>query len=105
MRSLFAALAAACALATAPVLAADAPAAPKAAAAAKGKVKHDLDRMHDVHEKKVGMECADCHTKAHTDILLMKTYASKGDKPVDRNVCVACHRQPRKPAWYGPVKK
>ena len=68
-------------------------------------MKYDLDKMHDVHEKKVGMECADCHTKTHTDTLLMKTYANKGDKPVDRNACVACHRQPRKPAWYGPVKK
>jgi len=109
VRTLIAVLAAACAVALTPALAADAPAAkpaaPKAAAPAKAKVTFDLDKMHDVHEKKVGMECADCHTKTHTDILLMKAYANKGDEPVDRNVCVACHRQPRKPAWYGPVSK
>lgn len=109
MRTLFAAIATACAFALVPATAADAPAAkpeaPKAAAPAKAKVKYDLDKMHDVHEQKVGMECADCHTRTHTDILLMKSYANKDDKPVDRNACVACHRQPRKPAWYGPVTK
>jgi cytochrome c553 len=105
MRALIALVAAGFALALSPAFAADAPAKPATAAVAKGKSTYDIDRLHGVHENKVGMECADCHTKTHTDTLLMKTYAGKGERPVDRNACVACHRQPRKPAWYGPVAK
>lgn len=99
----FAAMALACAVL--PAVAADAPAKAPAPAAAKKKVVYDSDRLHDLHKEKVGTDCSDCHTAKHTDVLLMKTYAAKGDRPVDRNTCVACHRQPRKPAWYGPVAK
>ena len=74
-------------------------------AVAKKKVVYDSDRLHDLHKEKVGTDCSDCHTAQHVDTLLMKTYSAKGERPVDRNTCVACHRQPRKPAWYGPVAR
>lgn len=94
------------ALALAPAFAADAPAAARPAAApAKAGAKFNLARMHDAHVKKGGMECGDCHTDTQADLLVMKNYAASGTPPVDRGACVACHRPPHKPAWYGAVPK
>lgn len=89
--------------ALAPAIAADAPPAPKAAAApAKSRAKPSLERMHETHKQKVGLECGDCHGEKQVDTLVMKTYASMA---VDRNACAGCHRPPNRPAWYGPAPK
>ena len=101
MRRLIAVMVAGFALALVPAYAADAPAKPKAAAVA-AKAKPGMERMHDVHKNKLGMECNDCHAPPQpVDILLIR----KSSMPVDRNACVTCHREPARFSWYGSVAR
>lgn len=53
-------------------------------------------RYHNVHAKAVGLNCESCHMEVYApDMLLVgrnKVLSAKHPGPVDRTVCVACHR-------------
>jgi hypothetical protein len=87
------------ALAAAPVIAADAPT--KKAAAAKGKNLMAADgRFHRTHTKKLSLQCETCHAGEQKDTLFLRSGEAQGLGPVDRNICLGCHKSPAKPAWY-----
>ncbi|MDP1733539.1 MAG: cytochrome c3 family protein [Sulfuritalea sp.] len=53
-------------------------------------------RYHAAHVKVAGLNCQACHLEEFPSDMLMvgreKTLSSKNPGPVDRVVCVACHR-------------
>jgi hypothetical protein len=103
MRRLIAPAAVAAVLALAAVGAAD--------AAAKKGTDRSLDpvrgRFHQLHTKKLGLNCSSCHT-GQQDVLFLR-----GNEPlpagmpgqVNRSVCLGCHTAPATPAWYGLPKR
>ena len=56
-------------------------------------------RFHQIHTKKLAMDCATCHQSEQGGVLLQVPRA----KVVDRQVCLDCHKEGSKPAWYGVV--
>lgn len=58
-------------------------------------------RFHQIHTKKLAMDCATCHKSEQTDVLLQMPRA----KVVDRQICLDCHKEGSKPAWYGVVAR
>ena len=82
------------------------------AAAKSGAAKKSLyvanGRFHQVHTRKLQFACSSCHAPEQQDVLfLRKDEALPAGMPgqVDRQVCVACHQQPNKPAWYGAAAR
>ncbi len=58
-------------------------------------------RFHQLHTKKLAMDCGTCHKSEQGDVLLQVPRA----KVVDRQLCLACHKEGSKPAWYGVVAR
>ena len=56
-------------------------------------------RFHQIHTKKLAMDCGTCHQSESGGVLLQVPRA----KVVDRQVCLDCHKEGSKPAWYGVV--
>ncbi len=97
MKRLFAFLVMGLALAATPVLGAT-------QSAGKAPAKKSLvqsGRFHQIHAKKLAMDCATCHKSEQTDVLLQVPRA----KVVDRQICLDCHKKGSKPAWYGVVAR
>jgi len=70
----------------------------------KAPAKKSLEqtgRFHQIHTKKLAMDCGTCHQSEQGDILLQVPRA----KVVDRQICLACHKEGSKPAWYGVVAR
>ncbi len=58
-------------------------------------------RFHQIHTKKLAMDCASCHKSEQGDVLLQVPRA----REVDRLICLDCHKAGSKPAWYGVVAR
>ena len=69
-----------------------------AAASAKKSLAQN-GRFHQIHTKKLAMDCSSCHQSVQEGVLLQVPRA----KLVDRQVCLGCHKEGSKPAWYGVV--
>lgn len=68
--------------------------------AGKAPAKKSLEqngRFHQIHTKKIAMECGTCHKAEQQEVLLQVPRA----RMVDRQICLDCHKQGSKPAWYG----
>lgn len=99
-----------CSIALGSVFAADL--APKTVAVAKvaaGNVKtknlNPKGRYHTLHAQKLKLDCTDCHGDGAADVLFLRTGEFQGkDGPVNREVCLGCHKAPKQPAWYGAAK-
>ena len=78
---------------------------PSAKPAATGKYSMDpKGRFHRVHEKKVELECKDCHKKDAPDLLVVSNGAPRAKDspgPVVRSACRKCHKEGETPAFYG----
>lgn len=98
MKRMFASTLLVLALAAAPAFAADAP-VKKAASTAKKSLAAD-GRFHQVHTKKLSLQCNTCHAGEQTDTLFLRSGEAQGIGPVDRNGCLACHKSPGRPTWY-----
>ena len=73
------------------------------AALAQGAGKKSMapeGSFHQLHSKKLEMTCATCHKKEATDVLWVRKDELPAPGAVDRNGCLACHKDPRKPTWY-----
>ena len=57
-------------------------------------------RFHRVHAKKLSLQCDTCHAGEQKDVLFLRSGEPQGLGPVDRHVCLDCHKSPAKPAWY-----
>jgi len=68
---------------------------------AKVPVKKSLERFHQIHTKKLSMDCATCHKSEPASSLLQVPRA----QVVDRQTCLDCHKEGSKPAWYGVVAR
>jgi len=86
------------ALAAAPALSAT---QSTAKAPAKQKSLAQNGRFHQIHTKKLAMDCGTCHKSEQGEIVLQVPRA----KVVDRQLCLACHKEGSKPAWYGVVAR
>ena len=62
-------------------------------------------RFHQVHTKKLSLQCGNCHGTEQKDTLFLRGGEAQGIGPVDRNGCLACHKSPGKPAWYDAKSK
>ncbi len=102
MRPLLVAALLGLAFAAAPALAADAPA--KKTTAAKKSMTAD-GRFHQIHTRKLSLQCDGCHANEQKDILFLRASEPQGIGPVDRNVCLGCHATPATPAWYDAKQK
>ena len=89
-------------LAAAPAIAADAPT--KKAVSAKRSMAAD-GRFHLAHTKKLSLQCDTCHAGEQKDVLFLRSGEAQGLGPVDRHVCLDCHKSPAKPAWYDAKTK
>jgi len=69
--------------------------------AGKTPVKKSLARFHDIHTKKLAMDCATCHQTERESGLLQVPRT----QVVDRQTCLSCHKEGSKPAWYGVVAR
>lgn len=58
-------------------------------------------RFHQIHTKKLAMDCGTCHQSEQKDVVLQVPRT----KVVDRQLCLACHKEGSKPAWYGVVAR
>jgi hypothetical protein len=91
MKTLVAALVAACLLAL-----------PALAAKSVDRMDPAKGSFHRVHVKKVKLSCDTCHDAKATDVLLVKK--PRGSHiTANREACLGCHQSPAKPAWYGPA--
>ena len=111
MKQLIALLFLALAVVSAPLVAADdvakTPAAAKSAAGVKS-MDPAKGRFHQTHTKKLKMACTTCHSSEVKDALfLRKNDVVPAGMPgqVDRSVCLGCHQEPAKPAWYGTAAR
>jgi hypothetical protein len=92
-------------LAATPAWSAD-DAANKAAPARPAAVKKSMapdGSFHTVHTKKLELACDTCHKSENKDVLFVRNTEAPpaGLKAhVDRNGCLVCHKDPRKPTWY-----
>lgn len=68
-----------------------------AKAPAKQKSLGQNGRFHQIHAKKFAMDCGTCHKSEQAEVLLQVPRA----KVVDRQLCLDCHKEGNKPAWYG----
>jgi len=66
-------------------------------APAKHKSLAQSGRFHQSHTKKLAKDCGACHKPGQGEVLLQVPRA----KMVDRQVCLDCHKEGGKPAWYG----
>lgn len=72
---------------------------------AKTKTLEPKGRYHTVHAQKMKLDCTDCHGDGANDVLFLRTGEFQGkDGPVNREVCLGCHKAPKQPAWYGAAK-
>ncbi|MBI3376684.1 MAG: hypothetical protein HY017_33635 [Betaproteobacteria bacterium] len=95
MKRLFASLIIGVVLAALPAVSA----AQKAPAAKKSLEQNG--RFHQIHVKKFSMDCVACHKSERTDVVLQVPR----DRIVDRQICLDCHREGSKPAWYGVASR
>ena len=102
MKRLLALALLALALAAAPSIAADTPT--KKAVSAKKSITAD-GRFHQTHTKKLSLQCDTCHASEQKDVLFLRSGEAQGLGPVDRHVCLDCHKSPAKPAWYDAKTK
>jgi cytochrome c553 len=72
-----------------------------AKAPAKQKSLAQNGRFHQIHAKKFAMECGTCHKAEQQEVLLQVPRS----RIVDRQICVDCHKEGSKPAWYGVVAR
>lgn len=100
MRALAAALAAAFCF-TLPAFAADAP-APKAKSTTN-RMDPAKGAFHQVHAKKLKLACNTCHDAKAGDLLVVQK-TTPGHVTANREVCLACHQEPARPAWYGAAR-
>lgn len=68
-----------------------------AKAPAKQKSLEQNGRFHQIHTKKFAMECGTCHKAEQQEVLLQVLRP----RMVDRQICLDCHKEGSKPAWYG----
>ena len=81
------------------------PAAPKSSANGLDPAK---GRFHQIHTRKLKLGCSTCHSRDTKDpLFLRKDDVVPASMPgqVDRSVCLGCHQEPNKPAWYGASSK
>ena len=64
---------------------------------AKQKSLAQNGRFHQIHTKKLAMDCGACHKPVQGEVLLQVPRA----QVVDREICLGCHKEGSKPAWYG----
>jgi uncharacterized membrane protein len=64
---------------------------------AKQKSMEQNGRFHQIHTKTLAKDCVACHKTEQKEVLLQVPRA----RMVDRQICLACHKQGSKPAWYG----
>lgn len=98
MKRLFAFLVMGLALAATPAIS---PAQSAAKAPAKQKSLAQNGRFHQIHAKKFAMECGTCHKAEQQEVLLQVPRP----RIVDRQICLDCHKEGSKPAWYGVVAR
>ena len=98
------------AVVNAPLVAADdaskKPAVEKSATSVKS-LDPAKGRFHRTHTKKLKMACTDCHSGEIKDALfLRRNDVAPAGMPgqVDRSLCLGCHQEPSKPAWYGAAR-
>lgn len=79
--------------------------ATKPAAAAKS-MDPAKGSFHRVHTQKLELSCGACHATELKDVLFLRGAEVSATRPgpVDRAVCLGCHRAPAKPAWYGTAR-
>ena len=58
-------------------------------------------RFHAKHTQQIGLQCTNCHAAEQADTLYLRAGERQGIGPVDRNQCLACHKAPASPTWYG----
>ena len=87
------------ALTAPPAMAADAPAT-KASPVATKSMMAAGGRFHRKHTEKLSLQCDTCHAGEETDTLFLRSGETQGIGPVDRNICLGCHKSPAKHAWY-----
>lgn len=54
-------------------------------------------RFHQIHAEKSAMKCSACHKAEQQEVILQVPRP----RIVDRQICLGCHREGSKPAWYG----
>lgn len=62
------------------------------------------ERYHKIHNDILGIECSSCHIeKYQDDYLYQKKYKEFENGPVDRGICLGCHKEngPAKTKLYG----
>ncbi len=96
MRRTFAGVFLGLALAALPVLGADLPKA--------RTLDPKTGRFHAVH-KNEDLKCESCHSKTQEDILLLRRDEMPREGYITREDCLACHKAPDKPAFYGLPKR
>ena len=62
-------------------------------------------RFHQAHTKKLSLQCDTCHAGEQKDMLFLRSGEAQGMGPVDRHVCLGCHKSPAKPSWYDAKSK
>ena len=72
-----------------------------ATAPAKQKSLEQNRRFHQIHAKKFTMECGTCHKVEQQEVLLQVPRP----RIVDRQICLDCHKEGSKGAWYGVVAR
>ena len=105
MKRLIATLALGFAVVAVPVWAADAPA--KSTAVVGKKSMAPDGRFHQLHTKKLALDCGTCHKDANPDVLFLRNTEAPPpglQAQVDRNGCISCHKAPMKPTWYGAAR-
>ena len=78
-------------------------AAPAKAAAGMKSLDPVKGRFHQTHSRKLKMACTNCHSPEVKDVLFLRkddVLPAAMPGQVDRSVCLACHQEPAKPAWY-----
>ena len=98
------------AVVSAPLAAAE-DAAKKPASAKSGAGTKSMDpatgRFHQTHTKRLKIVCTTCHSAEFKDpLFLRKNDVVPAAMPgqVDRSLCLSCHQEPNKPAWYGAAR-
>lgn len=76
-------------------------AAPGSGTAPAKKTMAQDGRFHQIHAKKLAMDCGTCHKPEQGSVILQVSRANA----VDRELCLACHKYGSKPAWYGVVTR
>ena len=82
------------------------PAAAKSVAGVKS-MDPAKGRFHQTHTKKLKMVCTNCHSAEVKDPLFLRrddVVPAGMPGQVDRSLCLSCHQEPSKPAWYGAAR-